>query len=299
MCTGDVSVSVNTDFNRRTICARKENRILSIGRKALPELLKTALGLVFISPLIIGVLFSFQSEQELGTYPLHLLSRAPTLQNYMEVIQSVPLFSYLKNSAVVCLISIAAQILIACLAAYAFIFFEFPMKKLLFSLVLATTMIPGEVVVITNYTTIQSLRLTNTYAGLVVTSLISGTSIFLMRQFFKTIPIDYKEAAVLDGCGEIRFLFHIILPMSKPTISSLAVYLFVQIYNQFFWPLLVTNTEKMRTIQIGISMLVTGDVVNYGHILAGAVIAIIPALLIYIFCQDYMISGMTSGGLKG
>lgn len=254
---------------------------------------------MFISPLIIGVLFSFQSEQELGTYPLHLLSRAPTLQNYMEVIQSVPLFSYLKNSAVVCLISIAAQILIACLAAYAFAFFEFPMKKLLFSLVLATTMIPGEVVVITNYTTIQSLRLTNTYAGLVVTSLISGTSIFLMRQFFKTIPIDYKEAAVLDGCGEIRFLFHIIFPMSKPTISSLAVYLFVQIYNQFFWPLLVTNTEKMRTIQIGISMLVTGDVVNYGHILAGAVIAIIPALLIYIFCQDYMISGMTSGGLKG
>lgn len=254
---------------------------------------------MFISPLIIGVLFSFQSEQELGTYPLHLLSRAPTLQNYMEVIQSVPLFSYLKNSAVVCLISIAAQILIACLAAYAFAFFEFPMKKLLFSLVLATTMIPGEVVVITNYTTIQSLRLTNTYAGLVVTSLISGTSIFLMRQFFKTIPLDYKEAAVLDGCGEIRFLFHIILPMSKPTISSLAVYLFVQIYNQFFWPLLVTNTEKMRTIQIGISMLVTGDVVNYGHILAGAVIAIIPALLIYIFCQNYMISGMTSGGLKG
>lgn len=189
--------------------------------------------------------------------------------------------------------------MIACLAAYAFAFFDFPMKKLLFSLVLATTMIPGEVVVITNYTTIQGLRLINTYAGLVATSLISGTSIFLMRQFFKTIPVDYKEAAVLDGCGEIRFLFHIILPMSKPTISSLAVYLFVEIYNQFFWPLLVTNTEKMRTIQIGISMLVTGDVVNYGHILAGAVIAIIPALLIYIFFQDYMISGMTSGGLKG
>ena len=156
---------------------------------------------------------------------------------------------------------------------------------------------PGRV--ITNYTTIQSLHLTNTYAGLVVTSLISGTSIFLMRQFFMTIPKDYKEAAVLDGCGEMRFLFHIILPMSKPTISSMAVYLFVQIYNQFFWPLLVTNTEKMRTIQIGISMLVTGDVVNYGHILAGAVIAIIPAMMIYIIGQDYMIRGMTSGGVKG
>ena len=265
----------------------------------MPEIIKMLLGLLFIAPLLIGILFSFQSEQELGTYPLHLLSDAPTLQNYMEVIKAVPLFSYLLNSGIVCLVSIATQIVIACLAAYGFVFFEFPLKKLLFSLVLMTTMIPGEVVVITNYTTIQSLHLTNIYAGLVVTSLISGTSIFLMRQFFMTIPKDYKEAAVLDGCGDMRFLFHIILPMSKPTISSMAVYLFVQIYNQFFWPLLVTNTEKMRTIQIGISMLVTGDVVNYGHILAGAVIAIIPAMMIYIIGQDYMIRGMTSGGVKG
>ncbi len=117
----------------------------------LPEIIKMLLGLLFIAPLLIGILFSFQSEQELGTYPLHLLSDAPTLQNYLEVIKAVPLFSYLLNSGIVCL-------------------------------VLMTTMIPGEVVVITNYTTIQSLHLTNTYAGLVVTSLISGMSIFLMRE---------------------------------------------------------------------------------------------------------------------
>lgn len=117
----------------------------------LPEIIKMLLGLLFIAPLLIGILFSFQSEQELGTYPLHLLSNAPTLQNYLEVIKAVSLFSYLLNSGIVCL-------------------------------VLMTTMIPGEVVVITNYTTIQSLHLTNTYAGLVVTSLISGMSIFLMRE---------------------------------------------------------------------------------------------------------------------
>lgn len=117
----------------------------------LPEIIKMLLGLLFIAPLLVGILFSFQSEQELGTYPLHLLSDASTLQNYLEVIKAVPLFSYLLNSGIVCL-------------------------------VLMTTMIPGEVVVITNYTTIQSLHLTNTYAGLVVTSLISGMSIFLMRE---------------------------------------------------------------------------------------------------------------------
>ena len=109
----------------------------------MPEIIKMLLGLLFIAPLLIGILFSFQSEQELGTYPLHLLSDAPTLQNYMEVIKAVPLFSYLLNSGIVCLVSIATQIVIACLAAYGFVFFEFPLKKLLFSLVLMTTMIPG------------------------------------------------------------------------------------------------------------------------------------------------------------
>ena len=161
---------------------KKQQQLSAEQQKPDPETIKMLLGLLFIAPLLIGILFSFQSEQELGTYPLHLLSDAPTLQNYLEVIKAVPLFSYLLNSGIVCLVSIATQIVIACLAAYGFVFFEFPLKKLLFSLVLMTTMIPGEVVVITNYTTIQSLHLTNTYAGLVVTSLISGTSIFLMRE---------------------------------------------------------------------------------------------------------------------
>ena len=260
---------------------------------------KTLAGLLFISPLLIGLSFSFQSDQELMTYPLHLLTSSPTLQSYIEVFRKVPLLHYLKNSAVVCLICIMAQVLISCLAAYGFVFFKFPLKNQLFTLVLMTTMIPGEVVVITNYITIQNLGLTNSYAGLVLPSLISGTALFLMRQYFMTLPRDYKEAATLDGCGDIRFLFRIAMPLSIPTISSLAVYLFVQIYNQFFWPLLVTSKSEWRTVQIGIAFLVTNDIINYGHILAGAVIAIIPSTLIYIFGQDYIIKGMTAGGLKG
>ena len=152
----------SNDKNNSSIAQNNRSRILRRpGRRKkipvlpylliLPKIIKMLLGLLFIAPLLIGILFSFQSEQELGTYPLHLLSDAPTLQNYLEVIKAVPLFSYLLNSGIVCL-------------------------------VLMTTMIPGEVVVITNYTTIQSLHLTNTYAGLVVTSLISGMSIFLMRE---------------------------------------------------------------------------------------------------------------------
>lgn len=169
----------SNDKNNSSIAQNNRSRILRRpGRRKkipvlpylliLPEIIKMLLGLLFIAPLLIGILFSFQSEQELGTYPLHLLSDAPTLQNYLEVIKAVPLFSYLLNSGIVCL-------------------------------VLMTTMIPGEVVVITNYTTIQSLHLTNTYAGLVVTSLISGTSIFLMREGFHLRTPAYRPQRYAVG----------------------------------------------------------------------------------------------------
>ena len=261
--------------------------------------LKVLIGLLFISPMIIGLLFSFQSDSQLGAAPLRLITENPTIENYIEVFRKVPLLHYLKNTAVVCVVAICAQIVFSSLAAYAFVYFDFPLKKQLWTLILMTMMVPGEVVVITNYVTIQNMDLIDTYIGLVLPSLISGTAIFLMRQYFMTLPKDYKEAAILDGCGDMGFLFRVAMPLSIPTISSLAIYLFVQIYNQYFWPMLVTSRDEMRTIQIGISYLVTADVVNYGHILAGAVVAIIPSVLIYILGQDYIIKGMTAGGLKG
>ena len=261
--------------------------------------LKVLLGILFISPLIIGFLFSIQYEDELTSSPLRLFTANPTLINYIEVFQKVPLLSYLKNSLIVCVLAITIQIVVASLAAYGFSFFEFKGKQFLFGLVLASMMIPGEVVVITNFVTVQNLGLTNTYLGLIITSLVGGTTIFMMRQYFLTLSKDFKEAATLDGCGDIGFLFRIALPLSLPTLSSLAVYLFVSIYNAYFWPLLVTTKSTMRTVQVGVAQLVAGDVVDYSQILASAMIAIIPTVVAYIFGQDYIIKGMTAGGVKG
>lgn len=261
--------------------------------------LKVLIGLLFISPMIIGLLFSFQSDSQLGAAPLRLITENPTIENYIEVFRKVPLLHYLKNTAVVCVVAICAQIVFSSLAAYAFVYFDFPLKKQLWTLILMTMMVPGEVVVITNYVTAQNLHLINTYAGLFITSMISGTAIFMMRQYYMQLPKDFKEAAVLDGCGDIGFLFRVATPLSIPTISALAVYLFVHVYNAYFWPLLVTNKDTMRTIQIGISFLVTGDIISYGQILAGAMVAILPSVIAYIFGQDYIIKGMTAGGIKG
>lgn len=262
-------------------------------------LLKAILGIAFISPLIIGLAFSFQTEEALVTYPLHLFTDNPTLASYAEVFRKVPLLLYLKNSVIVCFFSILGQVVFASLSAYAFVYFDFRFKKALWTLVLMTMMVPGEVVVITNYVTIQHWGLINTFLGLIITHLISGTAIFMMRQYYLTLPKDFKEAATIDGCSDMGFLFRIATPLSIPTISALAIYLFVSIYNAFFWPLLVTNKDTMRTVQIGISFLVTSDIISYGQILAGAVVAVVPSVIAYIFGQDYIIKGMTAGGVKG
>lgn len=277
------------------ITARKKRKIKEGSYFAL----KVIIGIAFICPLIIGLAFSIQSEGQLVTYPLRLFTANPTLENYMEVFRKVPLLHYLKNSVIVCFFAILGQVIFSSLAAYAFVFFDFRFKKTLWTLVLMTMMVPGEVVVITNYVTIQNWGLINTFLGLIITHLISGTGIFMMRQYYMTLPKDFKEAATIDGCGDMGFLFRIATPLSIPTISALAIYLFVSIYNAFFWPLLVTNKDTMRTVQIGISFLVTSDIISYGQILAGAVVAIIPSVVAYIFGQDYIIKGMTAGGVKG
>lgn len=277
------------------ITARKKRKIKEGSYFAL----KVIIGIAFICPLIIGLAFSIQSEGQLVTYPLRLFTANPTLENYVEVFRKVPLLHYLKNSVIVCFFAILGQVIFSSLAAYAFVFFDFRFKKTLWTLVLMTMMVPGEVVVITNYVTIQNWGLINTFLGLIITHLISGTGIFMMRQYYMTLPKNFKEAATIDGCGDMGFLFRIATPLSIPTISALAIYLFVSIYNAFFWPLLVTNKDTMRTVQIGISFLVTSDIISYGQILAGAVVAIIPSVVAYIFGQDYIIKGMTAGGVKG
>lgn len=260
---------------------------------------KSIIGILFISPLIIGLCFSFQTDKQLMTYPLKLITDSPTLENYINVLQTVPMLTYFKNSVIVCCVTIFIQLVVACLTAYGFVYFNFPGKKKLFGLILLTMMIPGQVVTITNYVTIQEMGLIDTYLGLTLPSFVGGTSIFMLRQYFLQLPRELKESATIDGCGDMRYLFQIAIPLAIPTIASLAVYMFVNIYNGYFWPLLVTNSDEMRTVQVGISFLVAGDSLNYGRVLAGATVAIIPSVLIYVFGQDYIIKGMTRGSVKG
>lgn len=262
-------------------------------------IIKLSIALVFIFPLIIGLLFALHPEEELSRMPLYIFPQRWTFENFIDVFKSIPLLGYLKNTFIVCSVAIACQVVFGSLAAYSFVYMHFPGKALLWTVIISTMAIPGEVVVITNYVTVQNMGLINTYAGMFITHLISGAAIFMMRQFYKQLPRDFREAATLDGCGDVKYLVKIAIPLSTPTVAAVSIYQFVHIYNAYFWPLLVTNKDKWRTIQVGISYLVTGDVDEYGNVLAGAMVALVFPLIAFILGQEYIIKGMVSGGIKG
>ncbi len=268
-------------------------------RNAISFLFKLFIGLVIISPILLGVAMSFMSPSEMASVPPHFYPHEPIFTNYQKALGTVPLFSFMANSFIVCAIIIVAQMLTCSFAAYAFSFFKFKASKIIFMIILSTMMIPVDAIIIANYLTIFQLQMQNTYMGLVAPYLASAMGIFLMRQFFMTIPKELHEAAIIDGCKNLRFLFSIVMPISKSALASLGIYIFIQVYNQFLWPLLVTNTNEMRTVQVGMSILREAEAVDYGVVLAGAALILIPAVFVFIIGQKYLVKGMTAGAVKG
>ena len=262
--------------------------------------LKVLLGLVIVFPIVVCLLYAIKSPAELmSPGGMGLAVKDPTLENFEWVMDSVPIGKYLLNTLIQCAIVIVFQIILCSFAAYALVFFRFRLKSTMFALILATMMIPGDVVIITNYIQIQHWHMTDTHVGMALPYLVGGMGIFLLRQFYLTLPRELKEAAEIDGCSDMGFLFRIALPLSVPSLASLAIYEFIHIYNRYFWPLLVTNRDKMRTVQIGMAMLEQGESGKTTHILAGAALCIIPAVIVFIIGQKYLVKGMTSGAVKG
>ncbi|MFD2611355.1 carbohydrate ABC transporter permease [Paenibacillus gansuensis] len=268
-------------------------------RPAAHYLLLTAAALLVIYPLAYTFLSSFMTPEESSVYPPRLFPSHLYLGTFKSVLDLVPLPYFIGNSFLVSAIVTIGQVITASMAAYAFVYVGFQGKSFWFALFLSTMMIPWEVTMIPNYLTIKAWGWLDTYQGLTVPFLASAFGIFMLRQFFLQLPRELFEATKIDGCGHIRHFTAIVLPLSRPVLASLAVYAFLEAWNMYLWPLLVTSSDKMRTVQIGISMLQFEEVTSWNLVLAGVALVLLPSLLLLVFGLKQLVGGLTAGAVKG
>ncbi len=261
--------------------------------------LNTMVALVVLFPLLYAISLAIMPSSEVFSTEFNLIAKNPTLENFKQALTKIPLARFVINSFLVALCITFGQMISCSLAAFTFSFLEFRGKKVIFMLVMATMMIPGEATIISNYLTVSSFGWLNSYKVLIIPYLTSAMGIFLFRQFYLTFPISLYEAARLDGCSNIRFIARILLPLTKSAIGAMAVYTFINAWNMYMWPLLVTGNNQMRTVQIGISMLASVDSQSITMMIAGVVMIVLPSISIFIVGQKQLIRGMFSGAVKG
>ncbi len=263
-------------------------------------LLRIFLCLLVVFPCVYAFLGSFKTADEFSRLPPRLFPDSfLNLSNYEAVFTLAPMGRYFFNSAGTTLLVCIVKLLSAMLAAYAFTYFDFRFKKTLFVFLLGTMMIPADTVIVTNYQTVSRLALTDTWLGIAIVSFAGASQMFMLTQAFSQAPLALRQAAFLDGCSDLRFLFSVLLPYCRPVWVTLFMQAFVAQWNAYLWPLLVTNSDRMRTVQVGISMLTSTEDTNYQVILAGTVAAILPPVLLFILVRRLISHSLTEGAVSG
>ena len=268
-------------------------------RDALLYLLLTLVAVIVVFPLWSAFTISMLDDTQLATYPPHLFPTSLHLTNFVRALEQAPLLRYLFNSIVQSSLVMVGQLAMASLAAYAFAFIDFKGRNVMFLVFLSTMMIPWEATIIPNYLTVRALGWTDTFMGLTIPFMATAFGTFLLRQFFLTIPRELQDAATIDGAGSLRFLLTIVLPLARPALGTLAVYSFLQTYNQYLWPLLITNDQQMRTVQIGIALLQDEERFMFNTVMAGVVLVLLPTFILFIVGNRQLIRGLTAGAVKG
>ena len=263
------------------------------------SLVAIALGLVIIFPLIYCFLSSFKTPSEFLD-PKLLPSSFLNLDNYKAALERGNLLRYILNSFVIAFLGSAIRLIFSILAAYVFAFYDFKGKNVVFFMILGTMMIPSDVLLATNYLTVSRLHLLNTYMGVMVVSFVSASATFMLRQRFKTIPRDMREAASMDGYGDIWFILRVLLPITRPVVTTLFVQSFISLWNSYLWPLIATaSSPDMRTVMVGITRLNSWEDENYQLVMAGVVISLIPSIILFLVMRRSLRKGGLEGSLVG
>lgn len=267
-------------------------------KKGILYVLMAISAFALFAPILYAVSASLMTPQEI--FKGALLPSNPNFDAYDQAIERVPIVKFLLNSFVVSFTVMVGQIIVCSLAAYAFVFIPFKGRNFIFFLFLSTMLIPWEATVIPNYLTILNLNWMNTYQGLSFPFFALAFGIFLLRQHFLTIPKDIYESAQMDGCTRFRFYWSFVLPLSKSTISALGIYGFLTTWNMYLWPLLVTSNNNVRTVQIGLKMMIAQESSTaWNMVMAAVVLILLPTLLLLFFGLKYIRKGLLAGALKG
>lgn len=254
-------------------------------------------GLLMMFPLIWSVLTSFKSEYEAMLIPPTLLPNEWTFENYNTLFNEMNFGVYTKNSLILVLFSFVT-LAINMLAGYGFSKFRFKHKEKIFLIILATLMIPGQATMIPNYILITLLGLNNTMAGIVVPGLAGAFSIFLFRQFIDSVPDELIEAAKIDGAGQLRIFLQVVVPMCKPIIAVQAILGIIGAWNNFLWPLIVANSERLYPLAVALALLKGQHATDFALQMAGSSLMIVPVIIVFLFFQKYIVEGYMTSGLK-
>lgn len=257
--------------------------------------------IIMIGPFIWGLLSAFKTSTEIIAVPLTFLPRNPTLRNFMALFSGdrILFVRYFLNSTFVTIVVVSSNLFISSLCGYYFAKFDFWGKNFLFILILSTMMIPFQLAMIPLFLMLFRVHLVDTYAGIIIPSVITPFGIFLLRQFIETIPTDLMDVARIDGCAEFRIFTSIIVPLAKPAIVAIGIFSFLWTWNDYLWPLIITTSNKMRTLPVGIASLSNEYGIYYGEVLAAILMSIAPVIIAYVIFQKHFVSGISLTGLKG
>lgn len=261
-------------------------------------LLLIVVGLAMVLPFVVMMLTSFKAQNDIVAFPPRMLPSEWTLANYALIWTRLPFASLLRNSVIYSLSVTLISLFFDAMCAYALARLEFRGRNVVFVAILATMMVPMQVTLVPLFFNLFELGWINTFQGLIVPRLTSAFGIFLLRQFFISIPRDLEAAARIDGAGEFRIFWRIVLPLSGPAIATLFVFHFMYNWNDFLWPLIVTTTANMRTLPTGLALFMGEHNVEYGLLMAGATIAAAPLVIAFLFAQRYFVAGIALTGSK-
>lgn len=265
------------------------------------EAILIIVSLIFILPLILALTMSIQPPHVVFSFPPKILPRGFHLQNYVTAFQRVPFFRLFLNSAIVAVMITAGKLITGALAGYAYANFKFFGKSYSFAFLFATLFLPAEIIMIVPlFSLMVKFGWVNTYWALTIPFMASATNTFLLRQHFMMIPKELEDSARIDGAGPMAYFIKILLPLSKAMLGGVSIINFIYAWNLYLWPLIITMEDKMKTVQVGVKMLIDSEAASdWGVIMAGTVSAVIPTLIVFFVLQSIFVKSLTRSGIKG